>query len=136
MDVAKFLKFAFIMSVVLYAVVAVAVAGAPGWSRPLVPENPGSAPILGILLFMSLAAWASGMVVGRMAEAPGALRRTESQSPWPRLRFTVAAALLESGALFGLVLSLLNRDSRFAIFTAAITIILLALTPASDDSKG
>lgn len=136
MDMAKFLKFAFIMSVVLYGVVAVAVAGAPGWSRPLVSENPGSMPVLAILLFMSAAAWASGVAVGRMAEAPGALRRTASQSPWPRLRFTVAAALLESGALFGLVLSLLNHDSRFGILAAGVTIILLALTPATDDSKG
>lgn len=136
MDVTRILKFAFITSVVMYGVVAFMVAGPPDWSKPILPTGPSAAPLLGILAAMTFSGWGAGMAVGRMAEAPGALKETAPPNPWPRLRFILAAALLESGAIIGLVLSILNKDSRLAIAAAAVTAVLLAMTPASDAVQG
>lgn len=136
MGVSKILKVAFILSVGMYTVVALMVAGPPDWSRPLLPERSGAAPLLGILAFVALSGWGAGMVVGRMAQAPQAFGPTQDHSPWPRTRFILAAALLESGAIAGLVLSMLGRDSRFAIAAAAVTAVLLLMTPAPEQAQG
>jgi F0F1-type ATP synthase membrane subunit c/vacuolar-type H+-ATPase subunit K len=135
MGVAKALKFSFIMSVVLYAVVAFVIAGPPDWSKPLLPEGPGVAPLVGILALLALGGWAAGMMIGRMTEAPPVLRQVAAQNPWLRIRLILAAALLESGAIAGLVLSILSKDSRFAVATSAVTAVLLLMTPASEKAQ-
>jgi F0F1-type ATP synthase membrane subunit c/vacuolar-type H+-ATPase subunit K len=136
MEIARILKFAFIMSLAIYGVVAWVVAGAPDWSRPVLPEVPGSAPLLVVLALMALSGWGAGIVLGRLSDAPGILQQNASRKPWPVTRFVLAAALLESGAIAGLVLSLLNKDSRFALGCSAVTAVLLLMTPASDGSRG
>ena len=43
-------------------------------------------------------------------------------------RFFISAALLESGAILGLILSTIQKDSRYAIVSAGIAALLLFLT--------
>ncbi len=132
MDVSKILKFAFVTSVVIYGVVGVLLAGAPDWGRGLLPEPPASPALLGVFLFLSLATWAAGMVAGRISAPPAGMALGSGGAPWGRTRFILAAALIEAGAIFGLVLSALAKDSRFAIAAAAVSAVLLLVTPASD----
>ncbi len=132
MDVNKIHKVAFLGSVVIYGVVAVLVVGAPQWNRGLIPEPPGNPALLGIFLFLSLSTWAAGIVAGRMAAPPAGMAQASAGNPWPRTRLILSAALIEAGAIFGLVLSILGKDSRFAIAAAAVSAVLLLMTPASD----
>ncbi len=72
------------------------------------------------------------MVAGRMSAPPAGMAPGAGGAPWGRTRFILAAALIEAGAIFGLVLSVLAKDSRFAIAAAAVSAVLLLMTPASD----
>ena len=128
MSIDRILKFSFVFSAVVYAVVAVAIAGAPNWGRPLIPEGP-TAPLFLVLLPAALAVWFAGFAFGRKQAPPAAMRQVASQNPWPRTRLIIAAALIESGALFGLVLSIVAKDSRPAIAASAVTAALLLLLP-------
>ena len=132
MDVNKTIKLAFVMSVVIYGVVGVFLAGAPDWNRGLIPGPPTSPALLGAFLLLSLSTWAAGMVAGRISVPPADMAPGSGGAPWGRPRFILAAALIEAGAIFGLVLSVLAKDSRFAIAAAAVSAVLLLLTPASD----
>jgi F0F1-type ATP synthase membrane subunit c/vacuolar-type H+-ATPase subunit K len=132
MSVERVLKFSFVFSAVVYAVVAVALAGAPDWGRPLIPEGP-TAPLFFILLTAALAVWFAGFAFGRRQSPPAAMRQAAGQNPWSRTRLVIAAALIEAGALFGLVLSIVAKDSRPAIAAAAVTVVLLLILPTGQD---
>ena len=130
MGIARFLKAAFVISVLLYGAIAVFVAGPPDWSLPTVPEAP-AAPLFYALTLSALGAWAAGTILGRKTQAPSLFR--SGPRPWPLQRFVLAAALVEGGALLGLVLSLVLRDSRYGLAHAAVTAFLLALLPTSGE---
>lgn len=134
MDVLKIIKYAFVVATLLYAVVAISAVGKPDWSRPLLPDQPNAPLLYGILLTLALVDWVGGFVVGSLAEAPAALRNLPSRS-WPQTRLVIAAALLESGAIFGLVLAFLFKDSRGALVACGISAVLLLMTPASGGSR-
>lgn len=129
MDTTKILKLAFMGSVVIYGAVAVAILGAPDWSRPALPREPGAAPVFFVFVPLALAVWGAGSVLGRRATPPAALRQENSPAPWARVRFVMGAALVESGAIFGLVLAFVGKDSRPALLTAAVSAVLLFLLP-------
>lgn len=136
MPVTKILKLAFVMSVVIYGLVAFLVIGAPDWSRPWVPEAPGMAPLTYALTALALAVWAVGFAFGRLQTPPAAFRAAQGPNPWPRMRFIMAAAFLEAGAIFGLVLAFVGRDSRPAILFAGVAAVLLLLLPTEEETKG
>ncbi|MGA9750378.1 MAG: hypothetical protein WBS54_01160 [Acidobacteriota bacterium] len=130
MDVIRVLKLAFLGSLVAYAVVAFALVGAPDWSLPLVPQE-GMAPLFFLLSSLAVVGWLLGLGVGRMNAPPPHLASAMS-GPWPKLRFVLAAALVESGALFGLVLTLLVKDSRYALLYAAVSAALVMMLPTRE----
>jgi hypothetical protein len=130
MGLAKFLKAAFVFSVLLYGGVALFVAGPPDWTRPAAPEAP-MAPLFYALTLCALGLWAAGVILGRREQAPSLFR--SGPRPWPLQRFILAAALVEGGALLGLVLSLVLKDSRYGLAHAVVAAILLILLPASEE---
>ncbi len=123
------LKLAFVGSVILYGVVAVLVLGQPEWSRPILPREPAALPLFVIFVPLTLAVWAVGSLIGRRRAAPPALQEGGSNAPWERVRFVMGAALIESGAIFGLVLSIVGKDPRPALLTALVSAVLLLLLP-------
>ena len=50
MDVLKIIKYAFVVAALMYAVVAVTVAGPPDWNRPLLPERQDGPILCGVFL--------------------------------------------------------------------------------------
>ncbi len=134
MDVLKLIKFAFVVATLLYAVVAISAVGRPDWGRPLLPDQPNAPLFYGFLFTLALVDWVGGFLVGGLAEMPAALRNVPSRS-WPQTRLVIAAALVESGAIFGLVLAFLFKDSRVALVACGISAALLLMTPASGGSQ-
>lgn len=128
MSVPGILKAAFVVSVLIYGVIALLVVGAPDGSKPVLPEEPGAAAVVGALALLALAGWGAGTVVGRTSD-PRSDPAAAPQAQLIPIRFILAIALLESGAVFGLVLSFLYKDSRFALAAAVISAILIAMTP-------
>jgi F0F1-type ATP synthase membrane subunit c/vacuolar-type H+-ATPase subunit K len=135
-DVLRIIKYAFVVAALMYAVVAVAVAGPPDWNRPLLPERQDGPILCGVLFTLAVADWAAGYALGRRAEAPAMLKQAPGLRSWPQTRLVIAAALIEAGAIFGLVLALLFKDSRPALLTSGISAILLLMTPASGGDQG
>lgn len=132
MDVNRILKWAFVASVAVYGVVAVAVAGAPKWDSPWLPADPTHRALLFVLAFIGAGTWAAGWIVGHLKEPPvrSAHEMIVQRPPiFGRHRFVLAAALIEAGAIYGLVLSLLTRDSRYALVFAVPAFVLIALLP-------
>lgn len=127
MQIAPWLKAAFVLSVILYATVAVLVAGAPAWDRPALPEGSPLLVPAAVLSALSLLLWAGGWRLGRLREAWGPFRG--GPRPWPLQRFILAAALVEGGALLGLVLAILLRDSRYGLAHAFVSALLLLFLP-------
>ncbi len=136
MPVVKILKLAFVMSALLYGVVAFLVIGPPDWSKPWVPEGPGMAPFTTILTALALLVWALGFAFGRMRNAPAAFRQVRGPNPWPRTRFIMAAAFIEAGAIFGLVLAFVGHDSRPGVLFAGVAAVLLLLLPTEEEATG
>ena len=64
------------------------------------------------------------------------LKQASGLRSWPQTRLVIAAALIEAGAIFGLVLALLFKDSRPALLASGISAILLLMTPASGGDQG
>jgi F0F1-type ATP synthase membrane subunit c/vacuolar-type H+-ATPase subunit K len=136
MRVSSILKFAFVASVLVYGLVAFLIAGAPDWSRPVIPAQAGVAPLFFVFLAIALGNWVAGFVFGSRVALPAASQEAGARRPRPETRFIIAAALIEAGAICGLVLSILTKDSRPALFAAAVSAILLLMTPASEASPG
>ena len=139
MGVNRILKWAFVASVAVYAGVAVAVAGPPRWDSPWLPPDPTHRVLLFVLAFIGAGTWAAGWVVGHMKEPPvqSAHELVVRRPPiFGRQRFILAAALIEAGAIYGLVLSLVTKDSRYAIAFAVPALVLLLLTPTGGEGQG
>jgi F0F1-type ATP synthase membrane subunit c/vacuolar-type H+-ATPase subunit K len=135
-DVNRILKWAFVASVAVYGVVAVAVAGPPRWDSPWLPPDPMHRTLLFVLVFVGAGTWAAGWIVGRLKEPPvrSAHELVVRRPPiFGRQRFVLAAALIEAGAVYGLILSLLTRDSRYAIAFGVPALVLLILIPTEGD---
>ena len=84
------------------------------------------------LLLLCAAAFSAGWIVGHLKEPPvrSARELVVQRSPlFARQRFILAAALIEAGAIYGLVVSLVTKDSRYAIAFAVPALVLLLLTP-------
>jgi F0F1-type ATP synthase membrane subunit c/vacuolar-type H+-ATPase subunit K len=135
-EILKILKYAFVVATLLYAVVAVMVAGPPDWSRPLLPERQDGPLLCGIFLTLALVDWVAGYVVGNRSAAPAMFSQAAGLRSWPQTRLVIAAALIESGAIFGLVLALLFKDSRPALLASGVSAVLLLMTPASGADQG
>jgi len=132
MDVNRFVKMAFVVSVFLYAVVAVALLGAPAWKAPWVPSEGPVAAMLMVVVPLAVVLWGLGWSVGRMKRPPGGTsgQGDSGAAPaWPRTRFVLAAALVEAGALLGLAAAFVGKDSRYAVAFAVPTAIVLYLLP-------
>jgi len=124
MNVTRVLKPAFVFSVVIYAVVALIVLGTPRWDTPWIPEDSSRATLVLVFSAMAVMTWTAGLVFGRRKPgSPGAGGDPAQQ------RFIVAAAFVEAGAIFGLVLSFLNQDARYAILFAVPTALLILMLP-------
>jgi hypothetical protein len=132
MPVNRILKIAFAVSVVIYGAVAVTVAGPPEWAKALDPGEGAMKTVLAALTVLAAADWVLGFRLARLPEPPGFFGSARPGPQWNRTRFIIAAALVESGALFGLVLSLVLKDSRFAIAFGAVTVVLLMLMPEGE----
>lgn len=130
MKIALLLKAAFVFSVVLYAAVAVFVAGPPAWDRPAFPEGSPLAVPAVVLSALSLVLWAVGWLLARRREPLGPF--SSGPRPWPLQRFILAAALVEGGAVLGLVLALLLRDARYALAHAFVSALLLIFLPGEE----
>lgn len=139
MDVSRILRWAFVASVGAYVVVAIAVAGAPKWDAAWMPADPAHRTLLLILVFLGVGTWTAGWIVGRPRELPvESARGLAFQRPpaFARQRFVLAAALIEAGAIYGLVVSLVTKDSRYAIAFAVPAVVLLLMTPAGGEGQG
>jgi F0F1-type ATP synthase membrane subunit c/vacuolar-type H+-ATPase subunit K len=132
MSVVKILKFSFVMSAIVYGLVAFLAIGVPDWNQPLVPANPGMAPLFYPFAVLALVVWAVGFTFGRLQSPPAAFRQARGLNPWPRVRFILGAAFIEAGAIFGLVLSFVGHDSRPGIVFSAVAAVLLLLLPAEE----
>jgi hypothetical protein len=125
------MKIAFVAGVVAYAGVAVAVAGAPRWSAPWLPQQPPGSTLAILLPAAAFGAFALGFFLGRR---PGSSEpRPQGNQPWTVTRFVTGAASVESGALLMLALSILGKDSRWAILGAGPAAVILLLAPLSED---
>ena len=132
MGVNQILKWAFVASVAVYVVVAMVVAGPPRWDSSWLPADPTHRLLLMVLVFVAAGTWAAGWIVGHLKEPPvRSARELVVQRPpvFARQVFILSAALIEAGAICGLVISLVTRDSRYAIAFAVPALALLILTP-------
>jgi F0F1-type ATP synthase membrane subunit c/vacuolar-type H+-ATPase subunit K len=139
MDVNQILKWAFVASVAVYAVVAMVVAGPPRWDSPWLPADPTHRVLLMVLVFIGAGTWTAGWIVGHIKEPPvrSAHELVVQRPPlFARQRFILAAALIEAGAIYGLVLSLVIKDSRYAIAFSVPAAVLLILTPVGENGLG
>lgn len=137
MEPIRVVKWAFVFSVVIYGAVACTVIGAPKWDAPWLPADQGKQILLYVLLAMAIGSWAGGWMLGRRQE-PLIPEQTEAARPnaWLFQRFILAAALLEAGALYGLVYSFLSKDARYGLLFALPSAVLLVLTPTEGASDG
>lgn len=134
MSVNQILKMAFVLSVVIYSVVAIVVTGPPRWDSAWLPTDPAYKLLFGVLGFLAIGCWAAGWVIGHAEKAPRPSAEPfmpEGPADSTRQRFVLAAALIEAGAIYGLVLSLLLKDARYAFLFGAPAAMLLLLTPVA-----
>jgi hypothetical protein len=135
MDTTRVLKLAFAASAVLYGAVAVAVLGPPDWGRPLLPHAASGRMLYLVFLPLTVGVWAAGSAFGRLARPPASLGQARGAAPWPRLRLIMGCAFLESGAIFGLVLSFVSGDPRPALATAVVTAVLILMLPSGETAS-
>jgi len=130
----RILQVALASSVVVYVVIGFATQGAPDWARPWVPEDQQQTLLLAVLLGMAAIDMAGGYLLGGLQKLPGFLGAPSEGSPRPgtnpRLtQFILALALIESGALFGLVYTFIRQDARYVLVAAVPAIALILLVP-------
>jgi hypothetical protein len=121
------LKLAFVMAVLLYAGVSVAVLGAPSMDAALIPEGPPGSILALVMPPVALGLLVAGAVLGR--RTPPEREPEVGWARWGVLRFVVAAALVEAGAILALALAFVVRDARWAILGAVPAAVLIALLP-------
>ena len=137
MDMQKIIKWAFIFSVFLYGAMAVVLKGAPLWDSPWMPQDETAAMLLIVLGPMAVLMWGTAWVFARMKKPPNAMKQGGTpQGNCPLTRFIIAAALAESGALFGLAISFIEGNSRYAIAFAVPTVIVLFLLSTEPPENG
>jgi len=140
-NVARILRMALVLSVLAYPLVASVVIGPPKWRAPWIPSAQDKATLLVVLSIVAFGNAGAGWFVGGLREPPRFLAATMNPAEFGFRRFIIGLALIESAAVFGLVLSLITRDSRYAIVFAAPAVILMLQVPGvrrpgSDDRRG
>jgi hypothetical protein len=123
------IKIGFVMSILLYAGVAVGILGMPDWNAPWVPQQPPGSTLVMILPVLALGAFVAGFLLGRRPGPDGG--QAPGRQPWYVTRFVFGAAATESGAILMLLLSFITKDARWAILGALPAAALLLLAPAS-----
>jgi hypothetical protein len=127
--VARVLRMALVLSVLLYPVVAVVTLGPPAWQTPWLPSERDKAIMVMALGILGLGDAFAGWLVGSLRQPPRFMAATTDPAAFGFVRFVVGLALIESGAIFGLVLSFLTHDARYAIVFAAPAVLLMLLLP-------
>jgi len=127
--VAATIRMAWVFSALLYPLVASIVLGPPKWQAPWSPPEQGKATLLMVLSIVALGTFVAGWLVGSLHQPPRSMAATTSPATFGFLRFIVGLALIESGAIIGLVLSFILRDPRYAIVLAVPAVLLILLVP-------
>jgi F0F1-type ATP synthase membrane subunit c/vacuolar-type H+-ATPase subunit K len=127
--VARVLRMALLLSVLVYALLASLVLGPPKWRAPWIPSDQDKAILLVVLGIMALGEFVAGWLVGSLRRPPRFMAATADPAAFGLVRFIIGLALIESGAIFGLVLSFLTRDARYAIVFAAPAVLLMIWVP-------
>jgi hypothetical protein len=137
--VARILRLALVLSLLVYPLVASLVLGPPKWRAPWIPSEQDKAIPLVALGILALGEFVAGWLIGSLRRPPRFMTATADPAAFGFLRFIIALALIESGAIFGLVGSFITQDPRYAI-TFAVPAVLLMLQvpgvkpPGADDS--
>ena len=133
--VARILRMALVLSVLFYPLVASLVLGPPKWQAPWVPSEQDKAILLIVLGIVALGNAALGWLVGNLRQPPRFMAAATDPADFAFRRFIIGLALIESGAIFGLVLSLITRDPRYAIVFAAPVAVLMLLVPGVERAR-
>ena len=127
--VAPILRMAFVLSGLLYPLVSSLVLGPPKWQAPWSPSEQDKATLLMVLGIVALGNLGAGWLVGNLRQPPRFMAVAPAPATFGFLRFIVGLALIESGAVIGLVLSFILRDARYAIVLAVPAVLLILLVP-------
>jgi hypothetical protein len=133
--VVRILRMALVLSVVFYPVAAGLALGSPSWRSPWIPAEQDKALMLVVLGILALGDAVAGWLVGNLRRPPRFMAATADPATFGFTRFIVGMALIESGALFGLVLSFLTRDARYAIVFAIPAVLLMLLVPGVEPPR-
>jgi|WetSurMetagenome_2_1015567.scaffolds.fasta_scaffold589758_1 F0F1-type ATP synthase membrane subunit c/vacuolar-type H+-ATPase subunit K len=127
--IANVLRLALVFSVLFYPVVASLALGWPAWQAPWIPSEQDKAILLVSLGIVALADVVVGWLIGSLRKPPRFMRATAEPAAFQFTRFIIGLALIECAAIFGLVLSFVLRDSRYAVVFAAPAVVLMLLVP-------
>jgi len=127
--VAPILRMALVLSGLFYPLVASLALGPPKWQAPWSPPEQDKATLLMVLGVVALGNFAAGWLVGSLRQPPRFMAAAADPAAFGFLRFIVGLALIESGAIIGLVLSFIMRDPRYAIVLAVPAVLLILLLP-------
>ena len=127
--VASILRMAFVLSMLLYPLVASLALGPPKWQAPWLPSDQDKATLVLVLGIVALVDAVAGWLVGSLRQPPRFLGAAQGPAAAGFVRFIIALAMIESGAILGLVLSFITRDPRYAIVFATPAVLLTLLVP-------
>jgi hypothetical protein len=133
--VARILRLALVLSVLVYPLVASIVLGPPKWREPWIPADQGQAILLAVLGIMALVDFAAGWLVGSLRQPPRFMAATADPAAFGFVRFLIGLALIESGVIFGLALSFITRDPRYVIALAVPAVLLMLQVPGVEQPR-
>lgn len=131
--VPKILKLAMIAATVFYPIVAVIVVQANESPDTAIPEEPGPyllAVAIAAVVMLVLSFWLPGVIVSD-AKLESSIRAGDPKTPVQSCRgllftgFVIRLAFLEAVAIFGLMLSFILWDAKYAVGFAVVAAVFM-----------
>ncbi len=86
---------------------------------------------------MALGDWVAGWLIGSLNHPPRFMGASGNPAGFAFVRFMAAVALMEAGAIMGLMLTFMTHDARYAVAFATPAFLLMLLAgPAGARDTG